>query len=165
MLNQLIGKPLKSVQYANFTSGSHPTSWDDRLPGIDPVDLAVAIRFGSRWLRVDWATDGITAGLAVMVLDEVDFGSWSTTDASDSSVWQACLGQNLIGYSLAWFVAETEAREALLRLRLEVGQQRITIVLSALRESGLRYLPDELCLVADRDLADAAVQAAGGYWA
>jgi len=165
MLNQLIGKPLKSVQYANFTSGSHPTSWDDRLPGVDPVDLAVAIRFGSRWLRVDWATDGITAGLAVMVLDEVDFGSWSTMDASDSSVWRACLGQNLIGYSLAWFVAETEALESLLCLRLEFDQPRIAIALSALRESGLRSLPDEICLIADVRSADAAVPAAGGYWA
>lgn len=81
-LDELKGSLLSRVEYANFFGGAKPSLWNVRRVGVEPVDMAVALRLGERWVRVDWAAPSITVGLSLLVLDASEFPSWGVMNAS-----------------------------------------------------------------------------------
>lgn len=164
LLDESLGAPLSEVKYACFEGNGEPSLWDWRREGVEPVDLAVVLRLGRRWVRVDWSAPSITVGLSVLSSPELDFRPWTVMDATGTAAWSACRDRPLTGFGLAWFAAEAGAEEALLALRLVFGEVTRTIMLGEIADSGVAWLPDALVVVHDHDLADDLVARFGGVW-
>jgi hypothetical protein len=149
-----------------------------RLPMIDPVDRLVAVGFGGWWLLVGWAFDGMTSGLLARVegCPELDFddpvdpppsleeGEWffdGRVDGLSGEAWAGLPGRVLTGYDLAWFddAGDGVPQETLFAVRLEFGDDVVTVMLGEVREAGeVGESADELIVVRGAALGDGLVR-------
>jgi hypothetical protein len=164
--------------YFSVVGLEEPFDPGPRLPGIDPVDRLVALRFGSRWLLVAWSLDGFTPGLATVVeegpgftiddpCDPVSVGGEGEVvfdggvEALLSGVWAGLLGETMTGYDLVWHAAgdTPDYPETLMAVRLAFGGDVVTVMLGIARETGeVDYSADDLLVVRGAALGDRLVR-------
>lgn len=142
---RLVGRRLVRVFYAGREYSDDDMANDE--PAVDEVDLAVLLDFDGGSLRLDWARDGWTEGLAVQ-FDGSMPAAWSSTERQNARGWNALVGRDLASVDLVWHCANNEALESIFALQLDFHcGVPVLIALGELDGGQLRYTPDSLLVV------------------
>lgn len=140
-LERVRGSRLLSVHYALADFFAVQTGPGGRW--VHDVWVSVGLAFTDRSIRIDWAMDGYTQGLAALVMAAgFRWGDdWTSVDASGTPLWTPYVGSSLGSVACSWFDTEPCSREALLSVRFSFRSGNVVIVLGQVGEGCLSYLP------------------------
>lgn len=160
-LQSILGARLTGVTYAGYSAdhdlGNAQVDSGGTGGTIHAVEMAVLIAFEGGSLRVDWAQSGISEGISVR-LDSAVPEDWSRVTASGERSWLHVMGSRLVGVELLWHLLDVEAGESALGLRLHFDSGgEVMIAVGELDVDQIRYLPDELVVIFDPEVALAYV--------
>jgi hypothetical protein len=151
----IVGACLAAVSYRYLPpiDGSGYGGGGERVDG----DIAaVVLDLGERGLRtITWAMDGALEGLAILGDDAAYAGLIDeTVDASTRAGWRRHIGTRITSLGAAWHISGEGCPESLWALRLECPQGPVVVALG-MADDDISYVPDELVVMFDRELATA----------
>lgn len=156
-LQSIVGSRLTCVTYAGYSadpqSGDRQVDSGDAGGAIHAVEMAVLLTFECGSLRVDWAQSGFSEGISVR-FDSALPEDWSRVLASGERSWQRVMHSRLLGTEMVWHLLDVEAGESALALRLHFDSgDEVMIAVGELDADQIRYLPDELVVVFEPEVA------------
>ena len=150
-LGDLVGQPLARVAYAMPTG----FAWehDVSIPAIHEAELAVMLDFGGRITRLDWAQSGPDEGLALQMDSEFP-AQWTLREVSNVPAWSRLVGTPLGGVTLVWHQADAQAATTALAAGFRfLNGASVTVALGELAGGRPCYLPDQIVVLFDEDVA------------
>ncbi|MGJ7906667.1 hypothetical protein ACOQFL_09325 [Actinopolyspora sp. H202] len=124
------------------------------------MDVELVLGSGSV-VMLSWVINGLEERLAIEIKDTAAVGrdlSGDPVDVSDLPDWDPFLGSVITDIVAAWHVPNegSSAMPWSFRFEFDVGSS-VVVALGEAAGRGFSYLPDELVVIFDGDLADAYV--------
>lgn len=163
-MRAIIGKEIREVAYL------YPAGIQE-LP-VDCASRVHEVDHGIRLLMEDgvvvtlmWQLDGVCSALCVVPGSGHDAGITDLVDSYDVSaipVWASMINQMITNIGVAWHSSEDGCPVTPWALRFEVGDnQRFIVTLAEMRDGRLAYIPDNIAVMFDDNIAS-SYKCAGG---
>ncbi len=146
---------LSSVTYHYLPSAAGP-AFAGGNEGVDSDVTAVVLDLGERGHRtVTWAMNGELEGLSILGDDVSYEGQADQVIGVDKrQAWIGAIGERIESVGVAWQISGDGCPETLWAMRLDFPSRSVVIALGTADEE-VDYMPDELVIVFDSELARA----------
>jgi hypothetical protein len=152
--DSVVGAKVAKVRYFPLETPPWPES--RRLDFVHDAEHGVEIELGNKKvINVLWAQQGYDEGLAVHVrsVGEEPVETLRSVGVERTGEWRGLVGGKISGIRAAWSIPNEGCAEMLWALELRVRAARVTIALGATTESEVSYMPDEVIVIFDAEIA------------